>query len=94
MRSRFDQRSLLFSSSRKAEALDNKVRMEEKRMSRFRFLALVLVLTLLLFAFIGALVALLSKTGNPSAPETLKPVPQVRQLDRESLRQGSRNNGS
>lgn len=70
------------------------VRTEKKRMSRFRFLALVLVLTLLLFACIGALVALLSKTGDPSAPETLKPAPQVRQLDRESLRQEGRNNGS
>lgn len=70
------------------------VRTEKKRMSRFRFLALVLVLTLLLFACIGALVALLSKTGNPSAPETLKPVPQARQIDRESLRQEGRNNDS
>jgi hypothetical protein len=70
------------------------VRTEKKRISRFRFLVLVLLLTLLLFACIGALVALLSKTDNPSAPETLKPVPQARQIDLENFRQGGRSNGS
>lgn len=64
----------------------------EKRLPTFRTLALVLALTLLLFAVIGALITLYPQ-ANP-APETKKTVPQVRQLNRESLRQDGRNTGS
>jgi hypothetical protein len=70
------------------------VQAEEKRLPAFRFLALVLALTLLLFAVIGALITLYPQTNPAPAPETKKTVPQVRQLNRESLRQDDRNAGS
>jgi hypothetical protein len=70
------------------------VRTEYKRITPLRLVVLVVGLTLLLFACIGVLVALRSETSAPSAPEALKPGPQVRQIDRESFRQESRNNGS
>ena len=65
-----------------------------KSLSTLRFLSLVLALTLLVFTVIGALVTLFSKTANEPALETRKNVPQVHQLDRESLRQDGRNTGS
>jgi len=64
----------------------------EKRLPTFRILALVLVLTLLLLAVVGALITLYPQT-NP-APEAKKTVPQLRQLNRESLRQDGLNPGS
>jgi len=92
MRDRFAVRLLPFWLSRKVEAGRAMAQAAEKRLPAFRFLVLVLALTLLLFAVIGALVTLYPQT-NP-APETKKIVPQVRQLNRESLRQDDRNTGS
>ncbi|WP_319586841.1 hypothetical protein [uncultured Desulfobulbus sp.] len=67
---------------------------EEKRLPTFRFLALVLALTLLLFAVIGALITLYPQNNPVPAREAKKTVPQVRQLNRECLRQDDGNKGS
>ena len=70
------------------------VQTAEKRLPAFRFLALVLALTLLLLAVVGALITLYPQTNPAPAPETKKTVPQVRQLNRESLRQDGGNKGT
>jgi hypothetical protein len=70
------------------------VQTAEKRLLAFRFLVLVLALTLLLLAVVGALITLYPQTNPASAPETKKTVPQVRQLNRESLRQDGGNKGT
>jgi uncharacterized BrkB/YihY/UPF0761 family membrane protein len=65
-----------------------------RSLSTLRLLSLVLALTLLVFTVIGALVTLFSKNANEPALETRKNIPQVHQLERESLRRDGRNNGS
>ena len=94
MSSRFAARLLPFLLSRKVEVGRAMAQAEEKRLPTFRFLALVLALTLLLFAVIGALITLYPQTNPAPAPEAKKTVPQVRQLNRESLRQDGGNNST
>jgi hypothetical protein len=67
---------------------------EKKRLSTFRFVALALVLTVLVFAVIGAFITLFPTIDNAPVPETRKSAPQVRQLDREALRQHGHKTGS
>jgi|GEM_PF-2086583 len=67
---------------------------EPKRMSPLRFLVLVLALTLLGLGVIGALVTLFAPGDRATLLETSKEAPQVRRLERDSLRQADRNPGS
>lgn len=57
-----------------------------KRISPLRLALLVLVLTLIVFGIIGALVTYMPVFRELSAPEGKGKAPQVRQIDRESLR--------
>ncbi len=70
------------------------VEAKPKRWARGRLLAVVVALTLAVFAVIGALVTLFSNIGPASGPEAGTGAPQVRQLDRDSLRHSGGRSGS
>lgn len=65
-----------------------------KRWARVRLFVVVVALTLAVFAVIGALATLFSNIGPASGPESGTAAPQVRRLDRESLRQSEGRSGS
>ncbi len=65
-----------------------------KRWARVRLLVVVVALTLAVFAAIGALATLLSNIGPASGPKAGTAAPQVRRLDRESLRPSEGRSGS
>lgn len=66
---------------------------EKKQLSALRILAVALALIVLMFAIIGALITLLPQKERGPVPETRKTTPQVRQLERESLRKVGRDTG-
>ena len=65
-----------------------------KRISPLRLALLVLVLTLVVFGIIGALVTSMPGFRELFAPEGKGKAPQVRQIDRESLRKDTPRSGS
>jgi len=70
-------------------------RQEKKQLTPFRSFVLIVALTALGLAAVGAVVALFPPrlTRDAAAPVAGNTTPQVRQLDRESLRSGGRNTG-
>jgi len=63
------------------------------RWARVRSLAVAAAFTLAVFAVIGALATLLSNIDPASGPDIGTAAPQVRRLDRESLRPSESRSG-